>query len=127
MPKKKRKSVSFDAMVKYFMQNYDIPTKSDIDRLMKRIDRLEQLILTETEHVKRSSGISPRDASQRNKSSVTATDLVLDIVKQYDGGVGFAKIQEKTGFDEKKLRNIIYRLYKLGKIKRVTRGMYISA
>ena len=37
MTRKKGKPISFDAMVKFFMQNYKIPTKTDIDRLEKRI------------------------------------------------------------------------------------------
>jgi DNA-binding transcriptional regulator PaaX len=41
--------------------------------------------------------------------------------------LGFAEIQAKTGFDEKKIRNIIFRLNKTGKIKRKTRGIYVAA
>ncbi len=44
MPKRKGKTPSFDAMVKFFMQQYNIPTKQDVDRLMAKLDRLENLI-----------------------------------------------------------------------------------
>ena len=44
MQKRKGKAVSFDAMVKFFMQNYNIPTKKDVDRLMAKLDRLENLL-----------------------------------------------------------------------------------
>ena len=44
MPKKKGKMISFDAMVKFFMQNYDIPTKKDVDKLMAKLERLENLV-----------------------------------------------------------------------------------
>ena len=44
MPKKRGKTISFDAMVKFFMQSYDIPTKKDVDKLMAKLDRLEILI-----------------------------------------------------------------------------------
>ena len=44
MAMKKRKQVSFDAMVKFFMQYYNIPTKKDIEKLMNKMDRLEKLI-----------------------------------------------------------------------------------
>jgi predicted transcriptional regulator of viral defense system len=30
----------------------------------------------------------------------------------------------RTGFEEKKVRNIVYRLFQQGKIKRVGRGLY---
>ena len=36
-------------------------------------------------------------------------------------------LKKKTGFDDKKLRNIVFRLHKLGKIKRVGRGKYTAA
>ena len=44
MSRRKGKTISFDAMVKFFMQNYDIPTKKDVDKLMAKLDRLENLI-----------------------------------------------------------------------------------
>jgi len=44
MSRRKGKTISFDAMVKFFMQNYNIPTKKDVDHLMARLDRLENLI-----------------------------------------------------------------------------------
>jgi DNA-binding transcriptional regulator PaaX len=52
---------------------------------------------------------------------------VLDTIKNSKEGIGFAQIQAKTGFDEKKIRNIIFRLNKKGKIKRKSRGIYIAA
>ena len=48
MSKRKGKTVSFDAMVKFFMQNYNIPTKNDVDKLMAKLDHLETLIRTST-------------------------------------------------------------------------------
>ena len=54
-------------------------------------------------------------------------DIVLDTIKNSNQGLGFVEIQAKTGFDEKKIRNIIFRLNKTGKIKRKQRGIYIAA
>ena len=44
MARKKGKTVSFDAMVKFFMQYYNIPTKKDVEKLVERMDRLEKVI-----------------------------------------------------------------------------------
>ena len=44
MARKKGKSISFDAMIKFFMQYYNIPTKKDIEKLIERMDRLEKVI-----------------------------------------------------------------------------------
>ena len=122
MSRKKGKTISFDAMVKFFMQNYDIPTKKDVEKLMAKLDRLENL-------VKQSSlnANNARAIQTRRRTALTAVDIVLDTIKHSRQGLGFADIQAKTGFDEKKIRNIIFRLNKTGKIKRKTRGIYIAA
>ena len=118
MTKRKGKPVSFDAMVKFFMHNYNIPTKRDIDRLNDRLDRLEKLI-------KAMPSRNPRSAAKNNDASpASATEIVLDLIKQSKSGIGIAEVREQTGYDDKKLRNIIFRLNKMGKIMRVSRGSY---
>jgi DNA-binding transcriptional regulator PaaX len=52
--------------------------------------------------------------------------VVFDLIKRSREGLGFADIQAKTGFGDKKIRNIIFRLNKIGKIKRKQRGTYIA-
>ncbi len=124
MARRKGKPVSFDAMIKFFMQNYNIPTKKDIEKIMARIDRLETLINTLTASVK-IRRVSDRGIAKVKTSGMTASDIVLDVIKRSKKGVGFADIQSKTGFGDKKLRNIIYRLHKNGKITRKNRGIYM--
>jgi len=119
MSRKKKKPISFDAMVKFFMQTYNIPTKRDIDRLSRRLDHIEQLILKSIDSQKARGA-----AKGKIRSSMTAADTVLEVVRDFDDGVGFAEIKDRTGFGEKKLRNIIYRLNDLGKIERKSRGVY---
>ena len=122
MPKRKGKTPSFDWMVKFFMRQYNIPPKKDVDRLMAKLDGLENLI--------KQSALSPDNADiriGRRKTALTAIDVVLDAIKRSKQGTDFATIQAKTGFDEKKIRNIIFRLNKIGKIKRKSRGIYIAA
>jgi hypothetical protein len=122
MPRRKGKMVSFDAMVKFFMQNYNIPTKKDVDRLLAKLDRLEALIKTSLT----SPAYQPEGQPGRHKKTVTGVDLVLDVIKRSRDGLGVADIQAKTGFGDKKIRNIIFRLNKLGKIKRKQRGTYVA-
>ena len=122
MPKRRGKAPSFDAMVKFFMQQYNIPTKKDVDRLMVKLDRLESLI--------KQLAMNPESAAVRigrRKTALTAIDIVLDEIKRSKHGNGFTAIQAKTGFDEKKIRNIIFRLNKVGRIKRKSRGIYVAA
>jgi predicted secreted Zn-dependent protease len=129
MAKKKGKSVSFDAMVKFFFQYYNIPSRNDIDKLMAKMDRLEMLIKSSVMTGK--GDISGLQASKRKlstgRTAMTSTDRALEVIKRFRKGVRFADIQVRTGFEDKKLRNIIYRLHKMDKIVRKSRGLYIAA
>jgi hypothetical protein len=118
MPRKKGKSISFDAMVKFFMHHYDIPTKRDVERLVAKIDRLEGLII--------SASAVGRAKGRRRRAAVPAADAVLNAIKLSKQGLKFVDLQAKTGFVDKKIRNIIFRLNKLGKIKRHSRGVYVA-
>ncbi|MDH3566734.1 MAG: hypothetical protein OEM61_05185 [Desulfobacteraceae bacterium] len=125
MTRKKGKSVSFDAMVKFFMRYYDIPTKKDVDKLLARMDRLDKAIRSFELYAKRRSTPSVKTADE--KSTTNSSDMALEVIKKFKKGVGFSEIQARTGFGEKKLRNIIYRLNKMGKIVRKERGVYIAS
>jgi len=130
MTRKKGKSVSFDAMVKFFMQNYGIPTRTDFDHLLKRLDRLEKLIKASGVPGKSRRSPGKKKTVRPSVKAITAgsaADQVLKVVAQYNKGAGFKQIQEKTGFDDKKIRNILYRLYNLKKIQRKGRGVYTIA
>jgi hypothetical protein len=126
MPKKKGKSPSFDAMVKFFMQSYDIPTKKDIDRLVLRMDRMEKLLHSLSNSGRRRGTGRNGGRSGDGKPPVTAANIVLEVIRLYPDGIGLVDIQEKTGYGDKKLRNVIYRLNRMGKIRRVSRGIYTS-
>ena len=127
MEKQKARRVSVDTMVRFFLKYYDIPTKKDVDKIIARIDRLEKLVLNVSSlQGKRMRGVGRRGSPGQTLPVVTATDMVLDVTKKNKNGVGFKEIQSQTGFNEKKIRNIIFRLDKLGKIKRINRGIYTA-
>jgi hypothetical protein len=123
MAKKKGKSPSFDAMVKFFMNSYNIPTKRDIEALNVRLDRIERLLMAGNAGKKRGA----EGRSEDKPAIATASDMVLDIIRHHNDGAGFAELRLQTGYGEKKLRNILFRLNKLGKIRRKSRGIYIKA
>ncbi len=114
---RKGKSIGFDAMVRFFMSKYDIPTKRDIEKLNEKLDRLEAAISARV----KAEGAQGRKMAGRSD----ATDVVLQAMKTKKGGVKFAEIKARTGFRDKKIRNIIFRLNKLNKIKRNSRGVYV--
>ena len=116
MAQKKQKP-SFDAMIKFFMQKYDIATKKDINRLERKIDELKKDLSKKSVAKKSASGTT------KGKS---AAEVVLNVIKDIGNGASFADIKTRTDYDDKKLRNIVFRLNKEGKIKRKKRGIYVA-
>ena len=57
---------------------------------------------------------------------VTATDQILKIIKQSKKGVDVSTLKKKTGFDDKKVRNIVFRAAKEGRILKSGRGVYVG-
>jgi len=126
MTRKRRKPASFDAMVKLFIRNYDIPTRKDVDILVAKLDRLESLIKRGAHAGKGEAGAATAPPPRKNSMAGTASEIVYQTIKGARTGVGFADIRAKTGYGEKKVRNAIYRLHSMGKITRKSRGIYIA-
>ena len=72
--------------------------------------------------------VAVRKAKKVKKAKkVTAADEVLKIIKRHKKGVDITKLKNKTGFADSKLRVIVSRAYRQGKIKRIARGVYVAA
>ncbi len=127
MARRKGKMVSFDAMVKFFMQQYGIPTKKDLDKLVERMDRLEKVISSAMALGRDARNTGATAGRGRGGGEASASEIVLDIISKSGEPVGIPEIREKTGFGDKKLRNIIFRLYKNGDIARKQRGRYVAS
>lgn len=65
-----------------------------------------------------------KKAASRDRKSRPATAIVLNVIQHADGGTDNRTITAKTGFDKKKVANILFRLKKDGKIAPVSRGIY---
>ena len=63
----------------------------------------------------------------KKAAQATATDQILKIIKQAKKGVDVSTLKKKTGFDDKKVRNIVFRAAKEGRIKKSGRGVYVGA
>ncbi|MFZ0242737.1 MAG: hypothetical protein WAL90_13925 [Desulfobacterales bacterium] len=59
--------------------------------------------------------------------SMTAIDTIFDIVKKSDAPVDNATLRKKTGFESKKVANVLFKLKQQGKIKSVGKGVYAAA
>jgi len=64
--------------------------------------------------------------AKRKIAGLTDTAQILNIIKRSRKGIDVATLKQKTGFDEKKIRNMIYKAHKEGIIRRAARGIYIG-
>jgi len=110
--------------------------KKDITTIGKKLEKL--LIAVEKSEAKvakapKAKAVKAKPAKKPSKThakkktvKVTATDQVLKIIKRSKKGVDTAALMKKTGFDQKKVRNILQRTFKQGKIKRSGKGIYVG-
>jgi hypothetical protein len=125
--KKKRKAYSMDTMMRFFLQYYNIPTKKDIDKILDRIDRLERVVrnMERDALAGESKGRSSRKAKTgKARGKMTATDKILAILRDAPRGIDVAGLKTISGYEDKKVRNIVFRLQKKGAIQRIGRGIY---
>lgn len=110
-------AANWEGFIKVLLNRLDIPTKEDIHLLHNRLDTLEQLLY-------RKQPATKKQAKQTAPKRKSASAIVLDVVANHPNGTNFKTIKAATGFDDKKIRNIIFRLDKINRIERVKRGTY---
>ena len=79
---------------------------------------------TATKKVKAVKKPVQKATKKKEVKSATDSDRLLEIIGRSKKGVGTAVIMQKTGYNQKKIANIIYRLRKQQKIKSVGKGVY---
>jgi len=122
---KKGLAPSFDAMVNFFLNHYNFATKKDIDKLVKKVEELEKLIKNLSLPLTRHESAVLKKNCTTVKTEQTTSDSILQVIRSLKTGATFSDIKLKTGFNDKKIRNIIYQLGKQKKIKSKKRGVYI--
>ncbi len=93
------------------------------DKMIKRLEKLEK----KAQIAKKPKAKAVKKAVARKPAKLSASGTVLAIVKRSRKGVDKATLIEKTGFADKKIRDITYRLRKQGKIKKDRKGLYVKA
>jgi len=132
MTQKTVPGVTWEGLVHLFLEKFEIPSRADLAQINQRLDRVENLIYQSQPEAFQ----QPPEAMQElpsmvkmtrrvgEKKSVIASDVVLNVIADQAKGADFKTIKAATDYNDKKLRNIIFRLDKIGKIKRVKRGIY---
>jgi len=92
------------------------------DKMIKRLDKLEK-----AQVAKKPKAKTVKKAVAKKPAKISASGAVLAIVKRGRKGVDTATLEKKTGFEGRKIRDIIFRLRKQGKIKSERKGLYVKA
>ena len=103
-----------------------------VDNLIVAVGKFEKPKVTRKPKAKavkakpKKKAVVKKPAAKKTRKA-TAADAVFNVIKRYKKGVGTAALVDKTGFNEKKVYNIIYKLKKQGVIKSGGRGIYVKA
>jgi hypothetical protein len=71
--------------------------------------------------------VGKKPAAKKVAKKVTASDTVLNVIKRSKKGLNTAALMKKTNYDERKVRSIVFRLRKQGKINSDGKGLYTKA
>ncbi len=97
------------------------------DKMTKRLEKLEKAQVAKKPKAKAVKKVVVKKPAAKEVKKATATDTVLAIIKRSRKGVDKATLIKKTGFEDKKIRDITYRLRKQRKIKKDRKGLYVKA
>ena len=102
--------------------------KLETSRPVKKrpIVKSKKKIVTKKASKKAVTKKASKKTSAKKATSKTATDTVLSIIKRSKRGLNTAALEKKTTFDSIKIRNIIFRLKRQGKIQSKSRGIYVA-
>ena len=104
----------------------------ELTKLVKQIDNLAAALGKTKKPAAKSVKTKTKSKPATKKAPAkhakkTETDKVLEIINRSKKGVDTATLMKKTGFDQKKVRNMLNRTFKQGKITRVAKGIYVGA
>ena len=103
--------------------------KKELKALDKKLDKfLKAIEKSGSKAAKPSKAMASKGKAPAAKKAtkVSATDQVLKIISRSKKGVDTAALMKKTGFNQKKITNILHRTFKAGKIKRADKGIYVG-
>ena len=101
--------------------------KRELDSVLKTLNALTEKVKKVQSQLERSEPVKASKASPKRAKGKTAYDTVLEIINRSKKGVTTKQLKTKTGFNDKKIANIIFKARKEGKVKSEKKGLYIKA
>ena len=104
--------------------------KKDLQALSKGLQALAKKAETLAKQLEKAESVKAKAVKKapvkKKATDITDTDKVLNIIKRSPKGVSVQALIKKTGFNAKKIANIVTKAFKETKIKRAGKGIYIK-
>ncbi len=100
---------------------------NQLDKAIKAVEGSAAQGFSKKKKVSGKSAKKGSTAGKKTADSATAFDTVIQIISRSKQGIDTSKIKEKTGFDDKKIANIIYKAKNRNLIRSISKGIYVKA
>ena len=98
----------------------------DFAQLAGKLDRISSALEKEGKAPAKKTPAKKKPVKVEPKKETAFAD-VIQIVNRSKKGITTSRIMEKTGFNRVKVANIIFAARKRGKIKTISKGIYMKA
>ena len=96
------------------------------ESLMKAVDKIEKAQATKAvAKSARKTAVKPKKPVKK-AGLPTAYDTFLGFINKSKKGLSVEQLKSKTGFNDKKIANLVYKAKKQGKIKIAGKGVYMK-
>jgi hypothetical protein len=96
-----------------------------VEKLVATFDKLKKP--KAAKKAKPAKAASVRKTGEQRTKMLPAHEIVFGLIQRSTKGIDTAALMEKTGYNQKKIFNVIYKLKQQGKIKSVRKGIYVKA
>lgn len=100
---------------------------NQLDKAIKAVEGSEVQGFSKKTKVSGKSSKKNKTTGKKAADPGTAFDMVIEIISRSKQGIDTSKIKEKTGFDDKKIANIIYKAKNRNLIRSISKGIYVKS
>jgi seryl-tRNA synthetase len=96
-----------------------------VEKLIVAFDKLQKPKVSKK--AKPAKEVPVKKTDVQKTKVLPAHEIVFSLIKRSTKGVDTAALIGKTGYNQKKIFNVIYKLKQQGKIKSLRKGIYVKA
>ena len=98
---------------------------SDLKKIAGQVERLAGKLEAQSK-AKPAKKTVAKKVSKKTATQPTAVDTVYKVIARLKKGANMAAIKQRTGYENRKIQNSVYKLKKQGRIKSEIKGVYVK-